>query len=159
MSMCLTKVIGHKLVQHRAQVDLRFCHYQKLKQQRAFVTETPKAFYYWMVWVGKIPQMPRSSPDRTRNTQGMSGIGEEEDRHTQKVAQKRQLFFILRIAQFLQNERYLRLKSPHITSDIILCICQYFSFPCFSPVHSSRMFPITGFIFKCPIHSLLASMA
>ena len=30
--------------------------------------------------------VPGSSPSGSRNTQGMSGIGEEEDRHTQKVA-------------------------------------------------------------------------
>ena len=155
----MTGVTGHKLVQDRNQVDLRFCHYQKLKQQRAFVTQTPKTFYYWIMWVGKIPQMPMSSPSRTRNTQGMSGIGKEEDRHTQKVAQKRQLFLLFRIAQFVYNERYLPLKSPHITSDIISFICQCFSFPCYSPMHLSKMFPIYRFIFKCPVHSLLASMA
>ena len=48
--------------------------------------------------------MPRSSPGRTRNTQGMSGIGEEEDRHTHtqtRCVEEVAFFFIFRIAQFL----------------------------------------------------------
>ena len=46
--------------------------------------------------------------------------------------------------------------SHHILHQILVsCSCQYFSFPRFSPMHSSRMFPITGFFLKCPIHSFL----
>ena len=50
--------------------------------------------------------------------------------------------------------------SHHILHQILVsCFCQYFSLPCFSPMHSSRTFPITGLFLKCPVHSLLASMA
>ena len=50
--------------------------------------------------------------------------------------------------------------SHHTLHQVSVCasINIFFS-PCFSPKHSSRTFPITGFILKCPIHSLLASMA
>ena len=39
------------------------------------------------------PCLLESSPSGSRNTQGMNGIGEEEDRHTQKVAWKKKLFY------------------------------------------------------------------
>ena len=79
------------------------------------------------------PSVLGSSPSGSRNTQGMSGVGEEEDRHTQKVAQRRQLSFIFRTAQFLQNECYLPLKSPHITSDIGFVLLSIFFFTLFFP--------------------------
>ena len=45
--------------------------------------------------------------------------------------------------------------SHHILHQILVsCSCQYFSFPCFPPLHSSRTFPITGFFLKCLIQSL-----
>ena len=64
----------------------------------------------------------------------MSGVSEEEDRHTHTdgCLEEVGFFFIFRIAQFLQNECYLPLKSPHITSDIGLCFRQYF-FPMLFP--------------------------
>lgn len=39
------------------------------------------------------PKVPESSPSRSKSTQGMSGVSEEGDRHTRKVAWKKRLFY------------------------------------------------------------------
>ena len=93
------------------------------------------------------------APAGQRGTLRMNGVGERKtDRHTYTdVEQKRQLFFfIFRIAQFLQNECYLPLKSPHITSDIGLCFRQYFFPPVFPlSIHLER-FRLQGLYLNIP---------
>ena len=82
----------------------------------------------------------------------MSGIGEEEDRHTQKAAWKKKLFLFLGQLGFYRMNVTSPLSHHILHQLLVLCFCQYFSFPFFFPMHSSGTFPITGFFLKCPIH-------
>ena len=87
----------------------------------------------------------QSCSSGSRSTQGMSVIGKEEDRHTQKVAwQKKLLLFLGQLSFYRMN--VISPLSHHILHQIlVLCFCQYFSFPCLSLMHSSGTFLITGF--------------
>ena len=74
-------------------------------------------------------------PSGSRSTQGMSGISEEGDRHTKKIAWKKKLLLFLGQFSFygMNITPPPPLKSPHIPSDIAFMLLSIFFFPMFSP--------------------------
>ena len=80
------------------------------------------------------------------------------DTHTEGCGRRGSFFLFLSQLSFYRMNVTSSL-SHHILHQILFCASVNIFSPCFSPMHSSRTFLITGFILKCPVHSLLASVA
>ena len=76
----------------------------------------------------------------------MSGIGEEEeDRHKESCMEEKAFFLFLGQLSFYRMNITSTLSHYILHQILVSCFCQYFPFPCFSPMHSSGTFLITGF--------------